>query len=697
MAVSESAAASAQPALMEKRMPLMAHQLKDNVSRHSGSDSDDSSSMTSPSISTSSSSFFQSASATIDHLLTMFDTEDAKESAAKKAATAKKATNAIQLETAQSLDVDSYENIAEMIDSAFYSLASQSQSQSEAVSASNYMARVTHILSQPQIARLLIAISRMDVFSTEFTEKLSGDIQRLRALKKLKFWYNFSASQFLLHFKDLCPREAKTAALFEALSEMCELSLRDNAGAKLVDFLAAQGVTLFERNRVELEKAEPHSLYPTNIYRESKGMVVSSADALQIEAVMHLSITTSIKIERNILDADNTTLRNVYRPFGRCVCIIDAHVETIYGERLRAYFAANRIDLAVLSFSGMESDKHIGAVQNILGRLKEHGIKRSEPVLIIGGGVITDIAGFATALYHRSTPYIMLCTSIVSGIDAGPSPRTCCDGFAYKNIFGAYHPPVLTLTDCTFFRSLRTGWIRHGIAEIIKMAVVKDATLFNLLERCGKRLITTKFGTEGAANELSPSFQKNCDLIIGGAMRSYVSCEYGNLWETHQCRPHAYGHTWSPGFELPAGLLHGHAVACGMGFGAFLSYQRGWIGRAQLERVLRLISAFELSLWNCIMDDVDTIWAGQVKMTQKRGGNLVAPVPRNHIGECGYINVLTKQQLREALNEYKAICTRFERNGRGVEPLCSDVGLADPSHSKHTKGQHSCPSKHCQH
>jgi len=685
MAVSESVAASQQPASLNKHMPLLAHQLKD-VSRHSASDSDDSSSMTSPSISTSSSSFFQSASATIDHLLNMFDTEDTK-STTKPAAT-KRATNAIQLESVQGFA--SSENISEMIDTAFYSI----ESQSEAVSAENYMARLTHILSMPRIARLLIDVSRMDVFSTEFTEKLSGDIQRLRALKKLKFWYNFSASQFLLHFKDLCPREQKTAALYEALCEMCELCLADNAGEKLVDTLAAQGVTLYERNRVELEKVEPHALYPTNIYRESQGMVVSSADALQIEAVMHLSITTSIKIERNILDAKNTTLRNVYRPFGRCVCIIDAHVATIYGERLSAYFAANRIELSILSFSGMESDKHIGAVQNILGKLKEHGIKRSEPVLIIGGGVITDIAGFATALYHRSTPYVMLCTSIVSGIDAGPSPRTCCDGFAYKNIFGAYHPPVLTLTDCTFFKSLRTGWIRHGIAEIIKMAVVKDATLFNLLERCGKRLISTKFGTVSAeSSELSPTFLRNCDLIIGNAMRSYVSCEYGNLWETHQCRPHAYGHTWSPGFELPAGLLHGHAVACGMGFGAFLSYQRGWIAKAQLERVLRLISAFELSLWNSIMDDVDTIWAGQVKMTQKRGGNLVAPVPRNHIGECGYINVLSKQQLRDALTQYKAICTRFDRKGLGVEPLCSDVGLADPSHSKHTQ----CHSKHCKH
>merc|ERR1719189_1829420 len=54
-------------------------------------------------------------------------------------------------------------------------------------------------------------------------------------------------------------------------------------------------------------------------------------------------------------------------------------------------------------------------------------------------------------------------------------------------------------------------------------------------------------------------------------MEGYVRSEYGNLWETHQCRPHAYGHTWSPGYELPAGMLHGHAVATCMGYGAYLA------------------------------------------------------------------------------------------------------------------------------
>jgi len=330
-----------------------------------------------------------------------------------------------------------------------------------------------------------------------------------------------------------------------------------------------------------------------------------------------------------------------------------------------------------LVYKGNEVDKEIGNVETILVDLKTYGVSRNEPILIMGGGVISDIGGFACGLYHRSTPYVMLCTSIVSGIDAGPSPRTCCDGFGFKNLYGAYHPPIQTITDRFFFQSLKTGWIRHGIAEIIKMSVTKDFQLFELLEKAGSRLIDTKFGTEMV--EPDQDFEDLCDLIIGRALDSYVKSEYGNLWETHQCRPHAYGHTWSPGYELAAGMLHGHAVATGMGFGAFLSLQESWISQDEFKRILNLIATMQLSLWHPIMDDVEMIWNSQVKMVQKRGGNLCAPIPRGSIGICGYLNDLPHDKLKSQLTEYKKICNDMPRQGLGVEVHCSDVGLEDPS------------------
>ena len=101
-------------------------------------------------------------------------------------------------------------------------------------------------------------------------------------------------------------------------------------------------------------------------------------------------------------------------------------------------------------------------------------------------------------------------------------------------------------------------------------------------------------------------------------MESYVKSEYGNLWETHQMRPHAFGHTWSPGYELPAGMLHGHAVGTCMGYGSYLARKREWITQEQFQRILDLISTMELALWHPIMDNHDLVKSANKKAHQRQ-------------------------------------------------------------------------------
>ena len=433
----------------------------------------------------------------------------------------------------------------------------------------------------------------------------------------------------------------------------------------------------YERLEHQLMVERPHAIYPTSPFRESSGTVVSQADFQQVEACMSSTTHTTIKVVENVLDADNSLLREMYKPLGRCICLIDENVERFFGWRVESYFASHGIELEKLVYRAMEVDKGIRTVERMLGDFKHLGVSRNEPVLIMGGGVLADTGGLACALYHRGTPYVMLSTSVVAGIDAGPSPRTCCDGFGYKNLFGAYHAPILSITDRTLFQTLRPGWLRHGIAEIIKMATVKDAELFAALEQAGSELIDTRFGsldTPGEAVICDKSRQ-----ILGRAIKSYVEAEYGNLYETHQCRPHAFGHTWSPGFEIPAGLLHGHAVSVGMGFGAFLAEKESWITPEERDRVHRLIASFDLSLWHDVLTDHDQVWAAQEKMIEKRGGHLAAPLPQHAVGQCGYLPHLTQQQLFASLSDYQQHCRTLPRRGKGIEAHCHDVGLEDPS------------------
>ncbi|MGB0767276.1 MAG: sedoheptulose 7-phosphate cyclase, partial [Phycisphaeraceae bacterium] len=428
---------------------------------------------------------------------------------------------------------------------------------------------------------------------------------------------------------------------------------------------------------IGLEVSQPHAVYPTSPFRESDGHVVAAPDFTEVEATMTSRTFTSIKVVEGVLKTGDRTLRDVYKPHGRCVCVVDQNVEAHYGEQIDRYFDYHGIELEKLVYRAMEVDKGIQTVEQMLGDFKRLGVSRNEPVLIVGGGVLSDTGGLACSLYHRGTPYVMLSTSVVAGIDAGPSPRTCCDGFGYKNLFGAYHAPILSITDRSFFSTLEEGWLRHGIAEIIKMACVKDVQLFAALEEAGPRLIDTRFAASGVRPGDELSEQSN--RILGRAIKSYVEAEYGNLYETHQCRPHAFGHTWSPGFEIPAGLLHGHAVSIGMGFGAYLALRNNWIDADACKRIMRLISSFDLSLWHDVLEDADTIWAAQVKMVEKRGGHLAAPLPSGEIGRCGYLNTMTERELKRAIADYRLLCLDFPRDGFGIEAHCADVGLEDPS------------------
>lgn len=538
---------------------------------------------------------------------------------------------------------------------------------------------VKHIFEDIHVAELLVLLSRLPVFDKEFSLAMASDLDTLAIAKKLKYYTNLPVGQNLLLIQQLLQRFEKLPSGYDsALIRLVEkapclsnMRFKDYVKEKR----ALKNNKVYEENNETLETIDPHSVYPTSIYRHCDGLTLATQDSQTIEAVMSTTLTTTIKITRKVLDPSNEILADVYKPFGRCVAIVDDKVVVHYGKELDAYFAHFGIELVKLVHGGNEIDKDMQNVEQILIELKKNAVSRNEPVLIMGGGVLADIGGFATALYHRNTPYVMLCTSIVTGIDAGPSPRTCCDGHGFKNLYGAYHPPVLTLTDRSFWRTLHEGWIRAGIAEIIKMAVVKDLSLFELLEKAGPRLIRTKFGTVG---DTDPEFEELCDLIVGKAMEGYVRSEYGNLWETHQCRPHAYGHTWSPGYELPAGMLHGHAVATCMGYGAYLARLEDFITQGEMERIHRLLSRMELTMWHDIMDNHDLVNAANVKVIQKRGGNLCAPLPRK-IGQCGYLNSLPRQKLDRTLDEYKVICERYPRKGRGIQMHCHDTGLLDPA------------------
>jgi 3-dehydroquinate synthase len=202
--------------------------------------------------------------------------------------------------------------------------------------------------------------------------------------------------------------------------------------------LSAEVHAKYMENAAYLEDADSHAVHPTSTYRQCDALTLATPDAATIESVMSASITTTIKITRNVLDPSNHRLLAVYKPLGRCVAAVDDNLDKYYDDEIDSYSAANNIEFTKLGFSGNEVDKGIEDVERISVVIKKYRVSLHEPLLVVGGGVISDIAGFATSLYSRHTPHVMLRTSIVSGIDAGPSLRECCNSFDYTNLYGLY-------------------------------------------------------------------------------------------------------------------------------------------------------------------------------------------------------------------------------------------------------------------
>ena len=115
-------------------------------------------------------------------------------------------------------------------------------------------------------------------------------------------------------------------------------------------------------------------------------------------------------------------------------------------------------------------------------------------MLVVGGGLTTDVAGFACASYRRSTPYIRIPTTLIGLIDASVSIKVAVNHGKHKNRLGAYHASEKVLLDFSFLATLPEDQVRNGMAELIKIAVVGNAEIFELLEAHGPELLRTRFG-----------------------------------------------------------------------------------------------------------------------------------------------------------------------------------------------------------
>jgi demethyl-4-deoxygadusol synthase len=364
-----------------------------------------------------------------------------------------------------------------------------------------------------------------------------------------------------------------------------------------------------------------------------------------------------------VFAVENTELADSYRPYGRALMVADDTVYEIYGEAIRSYFDHHGIALTVIPVQIRETAKSLETYEQIVAEFDAFGLVRTEPVLVVGGGLTTDVAGFACASYRRNTPYIRIPTTLIGLIDASVSIKVAVNHGKHKNRLGAYHASQKVLLDFSFLKTLPEDQVRNGMAELIKIAVVGNAEIFDLLERHGAALLRTRFGHLDGTSELRAAG----DRLTYQAIATMLDLEAPNLHEIDLDRVIAFGHTWSPTLELtpPTPFFHGHAVNIDMALSTTLAEQRGYLSVADRDRVLGVMSALGLALDSEHLT-AELLERATAAILRTRDGLLRAAIP-DPIGRCRFLNDITTDELADTLLLHKKICLEFPRAGDGVD------------------------------
>jgi len=198
-----------------------------------------------------------------------------------------------------------------------------------------------------------------------------------------------------------------------------------------------------------------------------------------------------------------------------------------------------------------EQAKSVGTAERVWDELGAAGFTRTDAVVGIGGGALTDLAGFVAACWLRGVRWVPVSTSLLGMVDAAVGGKTGVNTSAGKNLVGAFHPPAGVLCDLEALDSLPTVDVAAGLAEVVKCGFIADPTILDLVEK----------GPGDAVDPTSPVLRE----LVERAVRVKADVVAGDLRESGRREILNYGHTLGHAIEKVEGYRwrHGHAVAVG--------------------------------------------------------------------------------------------------------------------------------------
>ena len=265
-------------------------------------------------------------------------------------------------------------------------------------------------------------------------------------------------------------------------------------------------------------------------------------------------------------------------PQKRAVVVTDETVAALHLPTLMAGLAEAGIQAGSIVVSPGEASKGMAGFTQVVDGLLDQGVERRTAVIALGGGVVGDLAGFAAATTLRGLPFVQVPTTLLSQVDSSVGGKTGINTRHGKNLLGAFHQPHMVLADTGVLGTLPPRELRAGYAEVAKAGLIGDAAFFAWCEANGPRLIAGDGDARAEAIRRACAFKA---AVVGDDERE----EKPNDGRALLNLGHTFAHAMEAEVGYGGGLLHGEAVAVGLGLAFRLSAKLGHCDAAVAPRV----------------------------------------------------------------------------------------------------------------
>ena len=314
----------------------------------------------------------------------------------------------------------------------------------------------------------------------------------------------------------------------------------------------------------------------------------------------------------------------------KALIVSESNVAALYLDVVKAQLEGAGLEVETYVFEAGEKSKNINEIAGMWNKMAEAGFTRTDIVVGLGGGVTTDMAGFAASTFLRGIDVIQVPTSLLAMVDASVGGKTGIDIPMGKNQVGAFWQPSLVLEDTSFLKTLPDDVFTEGMGEVTKYAFIMDENLMDLLEK-----------QNGNIRDDAAVLEE----VIGMCVAD--KAEIINEDETDNGRRQIlnYGHTAGHVIERDSGFTKPHGICVAKGMGIFMDacVKEGALSAEDAKRMKDLLAMYKLPSSDEIT--AEDIVKGAMNDKKKRG-NTLSVILVNKIGKAEIKKMTAEEFLK---------------------------------------------------